>query len=151
MQVNEIMTTDVQCVDPETTVEEASRLMLENDIGTVLVCEDDQLLGIVTDRDIVLRSVADGQEPGSFPVRHVMSDRLYFCYGEEEVDQAAFRMKHKQVRRLPVLDNDRRLIGIISLGDIALGMSNESLIGETLEGVSESDRYHRCNILLAED
>lgn len=151
MQVNEIMTPNVQCIDPEATVEEAARIMQSMDIGSILVCEDDQLLGIVTDRDIVLRSVAESQPPADTPVREVMSNRLFFCYEDEDVDQTAFRMKEKQVRRLPVLDADRHLVGIVSLGDIAVGSTNEQVVGEALSGVSEPDRYQRCNILLAEE
>jgi CBS domain-containing protein len=151
MQVNDIMTTEVQCVEPETSVEEAARLMLLMNIGSVLVCEQNELLGIVTDRDIVIRCVADGKHPANTAVRDVMTSRLFFCYEEEDVEEAAFRMRDKQVRRLPVLNGDRQLTGILSLGDVALESGNEKMTGETLEAVSESDRYHRCNVLLAEE
>ena len=136
MKVHEIMTAHARCVGPDNTLVEAAGLMRELDVGALPVCEDDRIAGIVTDRDIVLRSTADGRDPNSTAVRDVMSPGVVHVTADQEVDEAARVMEERQVRRLPVLGRDRRLVGIVSLGDIALS-SNPAFSGLALRDVSE--------------
>jgi CBS domain-containing protein len=136
MLVREVMTCGVEVVHPDTTLEEAAAKMELFDIGLLPVYADDQLLGTLTDRDITVRSVALGQDPTEDRVRDVMSREVVHCFEDQEVDEAARLMQDKQIRRLPVLSRDKRLVGIISLGDLA-EIVDEKLAGETLGQVSE--------------
>lgn len=138
MLVRDIMTRDVQCVQPETSLDEAARRMRDLDVGPLPVCgEDDRLAGIVTDRDITVRAVAEGKDPRSTKVRDVMTPGILYCFEDQDVVEAAETMEDKQVRRLVVLDHNKRLAGIISLGDLAVKTRDERLAGETIEAVSE--------------
>lgn len=137
MQVFEAMTPEVTTVSPDTTLTEAARLMKENGIGPLPVCDGERLVGMLTDRDITIRATADGMAPGSTLVRQVMTPEVVCCFEGDDVRQAAEIMQRKQLRRLLVVDSDGRLSGIVSLGDIALQTGDEQLSGETLERVSE--------------
>jgi CBS domain-containing protein len=137
VQVFETMTPDVVTVKPDTTLAEAARLMRENGIGPLPVCEGDRLLGMLTDRDITVRATAEGLDPESTPVRSVMTPEVVCCFEGDDVRQAADIMQRAQLRRLLVVDRDGRLAGIVSLGDIALQTGDEKLAGATLERVSE--------------
>jgi CBS domain-containing protein len=137
MLVREVMTCGVAVVHPDTTLEEAAAKMERFDIGLLPVCADDQLLGTLTDRDITVRSVAHGEDPTEDRVRDVMSREVVHCFEDQDVDEAARLMQEKQIRRLPVLSRDQRLVGIVSLGDLAVEIGDEQLAGETLEQVSE--------------
>src|ERR1044071_5976720 len=106
MKVNQIMTAHARCVGPDNTLVEAAGLMRELDVGALPVCEDDRVAGIVTDRDIVLRSTADGRAPNSTAVRDVMSPGVVHVSADQDVDEAARVMEERQIRRLPVLGRD---------------------------------------------
>jgi CBS domain-containing protein len=136
MQVKEIMTRDVKTVAPHETLQAAAATMKELDVGLLPVCEGDRLLGMITDRDITVRGVADGADAGSHRVRDVMTTDVIFCYEDQDVHEVARLMTDKQVRRLVALSRDRRLVGIVSLGDLAVQTGDEQLAGETLENVS---------------
>src|SRR5688572_13508880 len=118
MKVHEIMTAHARCVAPDNTLVEAAGLMRHLDIGAVPVCDNDRLAGMVTDRDIAVRAVADGRDPNSTSVRDVMSQGIIYIFADQEVEEAVRLMEEKQVRRLPVLNREKRLVGIIALGDI---------------------------------
>lgn len=137
MKVHEIMTTRARCVGPDNTLVEAAGLMRQLDIGAVPVCEGDHLLGMLTDRDIAIRAVADGRDPNTTLVRDVMSHGLIYASAEQEVEEIVRLMENKKIRRIPVLNRARRLVGIISLGDIAV-TSNPAFSGLALREVSES-------------
>ena len=137
MQVSKVMTRDAECVRPDNTLQEAARKMRDLDVGPLPVCEDDRLVGMVTDRDIAVRGTAEGRDPKSATVRQVMTPELVYCYEDQDVGEAARLMKENQVRRLVVLNRDKRLVGIVSLGDLAVETGNEKLAGNTLEAVSE--------------
>jgi CBS domain-containing protein len=137
MKLSEIMSRDVRCLPPDATLHEAAKLMAEGDFGAVPVCEDDHLAGMVTDRDIVVRGVATGAKPDQATLREVMSPRITFCFDDQSVEDAAQLMEERQIRRLPILSRDKRLIGIVSLGDIAVEFRRDALTGEVLERVSE--------------
>jgi CBS domain-containing protein len=137
MRVNEVMTPGVECVGPDTTIQEAARKMRDLDVGPLPVCDDDRLAGMVTDRDITVRATAEGRDPRTTPVREVMTPDLVYCFEDQDVEEAARLMEAKQVRRLLVLDRGQRLVGIVSLGDLAVKTGDEPRAGEALERVSE--------------
>ena len=137
MQVNEIMTRYAECIAPDACVQEAAERMKALDIGALPVCEDDRILGMVTDRDIAIRCVAEGKDACSVMVRDIMTPQVIYCFEDQDVTEAAKLMHDKQVRRLPVLNRRKRLTGIVSIGDLAVEDGNEQLVGEALEGISE--------------
>jgi CBS domain-containing protein len=144
MQVKDVMTTDVECVCPKTTLREAAQKMKELDVGPLPVCgDDDRLAGIITDRDIAVRAVAAGLDPGTAQVRDIMTPNIIYCFEDQEVSDAAHMMEQNQIRRLAVLNRKKRLVGIVSLGDLAVDTGDEQLAGHTLEAISEPAMPHR--------
>ncbi len=138
MQVKDVMTPGVECVRPVTTLQEAARMMRDLDVGALPVCGDnDRLIGILTDRDIVIRAIADGQDAKRVRAKDVMTPDIVYCFEDEGIDDAARLMKESQIRRLVVLNRDKRLVGIMALADLAVKTRDEVLSGETLEQVSE--------------
>jgi CBS domain-containing protein len=117
MIVRDAMTPDVCIVTPDQTIREAARLMAENDLGALPVRENDRLIGMLTDRDIAVRGVATGCSPDA-KVRHVMSTEVLYCFDDEDLDDVAKNMGDIKVRRLPVVNRDKRLVGIVSIGDV---------------------------------
>jgi len=136
MKVHEIMTAHARCVSPENTLVEAAGLMRELDVGALPVCEGDRVLGMITDRDITVRAVANRRDPNATTVSEVMTPDATTVFADQEVEQAARVMQQREVRRLPVLGRENRLVGIVSLGDIAMS-SNPAFSGTTLREVSE--------------
>jgi CBS domain-containing protein len=143
MRVNEVMTRGVECIDPDATLQEAAAKMKSLDIGPLPVCENDRLVGMLTDRDITVRATAEGEAPTDIRVRDIMTPEVVWCFEDELVSEAARRMQEKQVRRLLVLNRAKRLVGIVSLGDLAIETGDEQLTGQTLEAVSEPNRPSR--------
>lgn len=135
MKVNQIMHTGVEWVSPETSVIAIAKIMRDNDIGAVPVGENDRLVGMVTDRDIVCRAIAENRDLAKSHVRDVMTKNVIYCYADEEVEDAIHLMEQKQVRRLPVINKSKRMVGMISLGDISHRMGHQ-LTGELTEAVS---------------
>ena len=135
MQVSEVMTPGVQFIHPEQTLREAARIMAESDIGALPVGENDRLVGLVTDRDMVIRGLAEDKGPET-KVRDVMTEDVKYCYEDEKVDHVAHNMGEIQVRRLPVMDRDKRLVGIVAMADLAI-KRGPSVAGETIKEVSE--------------
>lgn len=136
MHISEVMTRSPESIGPEATVKEAAERMRDLGVGALLVCDRDQLVGVLTDRDIATRSVSAGRDPLADLVRDAMTPEIVFCYGDQEVSDAANLMKEKQIRRLPILDRANRLIGIVSLGDLAVATNDKQLAGEALERIS---------------
>lgn len=142
MKVSDCMTPGVQVINPQESVAEAARIMRSNEVGFLPVAENDQLVGTVTDRDIVIRAVAHDRGPET-PVAEVMSRELLFCFDDEDLDDASAKMSDAQVRRLPVLDREMRLIGVLTLGDIAQASDDDGTrAGETLSKVTEAGGMH---------
>jgi CBS domain-containing protein len=137
MHVREIMTRGVECVAPDNTLQEAAAKMKARDIGPLPVCEGDRLVGMITDRDITVRATAEGEDPLTILVRDIMTPEAVYCFEDQDVTEAARLMKDKQIRRVLVLSRDQRLVGIVSLGDLAVDTGDEELSGQTLEAVSE--------------
>ena len=140
MKISEVMTTDVQTISADQTAREAASFMLRSEAGSIPVCEGDKVIGMITDRDIAVRGVAEGRGPET-PVRELMSDGVVCARADDNVDDVARRMSQEQVRRLPVLDNEERLVGIVSLGDLARETLGEHA-HEALEGVSQPGGQH---------
>jgi len=138
MQVCDVMTEGAQCIRPDTTVQEAARKMRDMDIGMLPICgTNDRLTGMVTDRDIAVRADAEAMDARTTPVRAVMTGEVIYCYEDQDIRDAAHLMRDRQVRRLVVLNRDKHLVGIVSLGDLAVDAGDVALVGDTLEGVSE--------------
>ncbi len=137
MKVNEIITHDPEVIRPETALIEAAQKMKSLDIGMLPICDGDRLVGVITDRDITVRGVAQGYDPKTARVQEVMTPEVIYCFDDEDVKEAAKKMEEKKVRRLPVLNREKRLVGIVSLGDLAVRTGKEKLAGEVLERVSE--------------
>ncbi|HHW09576.1 MAG TPA: CBS domain-containing protein [Firmicutes bacterium] len=142
MNVKDIMTTQVAYVDANATVAEAAKLMQKHNIGSVPVCEGTRVVGIITDRDIVVRNVAHGKSADSTPVREVMTSKVHTVSPETDIQQVAGIMAEQQVRRLPVVEGDR-LVGMISLGDLATEALYDVEVARTLGEISEPSRPFR--------
>jgi CBS domain-containing protein len=137
------MTREVETIDPSATLEDAALRMKTLDVGMLPVCNGDRLVGTITDRDITVRATATGAVPGMTYVREAMTPDLIYCEIGDDVRRAAGLMEAHQIRRLPVLDGDHRLVGIVSLGDLAVRTGDDELSGEVLEGVSEPGEGQR--------
>lgn len=141
MKISEVMTRNVKTVTLDTTAQEAAGFMLSEDAGSMPVSEGDRLIGMVTDRDIAVRGVAKGRGPET-PVRELMTDQVICVREDDDVDDVASKMSETQVRRLPVVDEDDRLCGIVSLGDLSRETNDESA-HQALEGVSQPGGQHQ--------
>jgi CBS domain-containing protein len=139
MNVSDVMTREVQVATPEQSIRDAAQLMMKIDAGTVPVGKDQKLVGMLTDRDIAVRAVAKGLGPDT-PVREIMSADVKYCFEDQSIEEVARNMADIQVRRLPVVNRDKRLVGILSLGDLAV-RSNWST-KEALRGVSTPGGEH---------
>jgi len=143
MKVNEVMTQRAECIRPDASLQEAAERMRTLEVGSLPVCDNDRLVGMLTDRDIIVRSVAAGHDPKADHVRDAMTPQVHYCFENQDVTEAAKLMREYQIRRLPVLTSDKRLAGIVSLGDLAVEDGNVQLVGETLEGISEPSSPQR--------
>lgn len=135
MKANKLMTRDVHVVSPDQSIQEVALAMAKLDAGSMPVGEKDRLVGMITDRDIVLRAVAEGLPPNT-PVRDVMTQEVKYCFDDEEIEDICQNMGDVQIRRLPVVNRGKRLVGILSLGDIALS-SAAGKAGNALKGISQ--------------
>jgi CBS domain-containing protein len=136
MIISEVMTREVRIASPDDTLECAARVMEEEDFGSLPVAENDRLVGMLTDRDITIRAVARGLAPQDSKVREVMSTEVRYVYDDESVRDVARVMGDLHVRRLPVLNREKRLVGIVSLGDLAL--STPTSAGDALQSIAEA-------------
>src|SRR6266566_3065646 len=135
MQVQEIMCANVHMADPNMTIREAAGRMRANNIGALPIGENDRLIGMVTDRDIVVRAIAENRSPADTTVREVMSKGICYCFEDDDIARAAQVMAKYQVRRLPVVDRNKRLVGFVALAD--LGRSEHAAAQGALKGISE--------------
>jgi len=137
MKVDEILSADPQCISPEASVMEAAQQMKSLDVGMLPVCENDRLVGSITDRDITVRAVASDFVPHDAKVGQVMTHEVVYCFDDEGVHDAALLMEQRQIRRLPVLNRQKQLVGIISLADLAVRAGRVKLVGEVLGQISQ--------------
>jgi CBS domain-containing protein len=131
------MTSNVEVIRPDAVLSEAAAKMKTLDVGLLPVCDGDRLQGTVTDRDITVRGIAEGHDPSKTKVGDIMSTDLAYCFEDAEIADALRLMEERQIRRLPVLSPEKRLVGIVSIGDLAVQGGREGRIGETLKEVSE--------------
>jgi CBS domain-containing protein len=141
MKVSEVMTREVQTVRPDQRVQDAASFMLSADAGSIPVTDGDRLIGMITDRDIAVRGVAKGFGPET-PVRELMTDEIICAREDDDVDDIASKMSEAQIRRLPVVDSEERLCGIVSLGDLSREADPDSA-AEALEGVTQPGGRHQ--------
>jgi CBS domain-containing protein len=139
--VKDIMTSGAICVGPNENLTEAARMMGELDVGALPICDNDRLAGMITDRDITVRAVGQGRDPQTTKVRDAMSEGIVFIYEDQDVEEAARIFETKKIRRLPVLNRAKRMVGIVSLGDLAVN-GGTSISGEALKEVSEPSHSH---------
>ena len=132
-RISDVMTTNVKVVRPDDTVQNAAKMMAEMDVGAIPVCDGKRLQGMITDRDITIRATAEGRG-GDTAVREVMTTDVIWCTEDDDTQDVLQRMGDAQVRRIPVIDQDRNLVGIVALGDLAL--EDEDNVDETLRDIS---------------
>jgi CBS domain-containing protein len=134
--IKDVMSPDVQVISPDATIAEAARCMRDGDFGMMPVGENDRMIGSISDRDIAVRAVADGRG-GDAKVRDVMSDGIQWAYEDESIERAVAIMSEHQIRRLPIVNRDKRLVGIVALGDIAVKEPEPAPAAEALCEISE--------------
>lgn len=135
MLVKDVMSKDVEWITPDTPMQQAALKMRDLDVGSLPVGAKDKVIGMITDRDIACRGVAVGCDPASTMVAEIMTKKVTWCYDDQDVNDAAQLMEEKQLHRLPVMNREKRMTGMLSLGDLALHTSHE-LSGEVIEAVS---------------
>ena len=136
MQINQVMTRNPEVLRPEASVREAAQRMKELDVGMFPICDGERLIGTITDRDIALRATADGRDADETTVKDVMTQEVDYCFEDQDAEEAVDMMNANQIRRLPILNRDKRLVGIVSLGDLATRAEDPSLSAEALAGIS---------------
>lgn len=141
MKIRDAMTRDVRMVRPDQTIRDAAQLMAQMDIGALPVQDNDRLVGMITDRDIAVRAVAEGKGADA-RVRDVMSNEIKYCYDDQTVEEVTRNMGEQRLRRLPVMSRDKRLVGILSLGDLAREEQSQDEAGEALCGISRPGGQH---------
>jgi CBS domain-containing protein len=127
VKVKEVMTGRVECIGPQDTCDVCARKMRDLDIGCLPVCDNDRIVGIVTDRDIVCRCLAEGKNPLEHPVFQIMTKGCIWCYDDQDLGHAEALMEEHQIRRIAVMSRDKRLVGILSLGDLAVRTNDEHM------------------------
>ncbi|NCC22678.1 MAG: CBS domain-containing protein [Alphaproteobacteria bacterium] len=135
MKIKDILSRDVELANPDTTIADVARKMKERNCGSIPVSENDRLVGMITDRDIAIRCVAEGLDCASMTAEQIMTPGILYCYDDEDAEEVARNMAETKVRRLPVVNRDKKLVGIVSLGDLAVGCEDESITGEVLERI----------------
>lgn len=146
-RIADVMTRRPRVIQPDATVADAAAMMRSLDVGALPVCDGTRLIGMLTDRDITIRSTADGRDPHLTPVRDVMSAGVAWANEDDLVDEAARIMREHRIRRLPIVDERHSLVGVVSLGDLAVDVANDKLSGDTLEQISEKTQKPREKVL----
>ncbi|HET7879848.1 MAG TPA: CBS domain-containing protein [Acetobacteraceae bacterium] len=136
MKVADVMTTTVRLIRPDQTLREAANMMFDDDIGAIPVADKERLVGMVTDRDIAIRGIAQGKGPDA-KVGEIMTEQVKYCFADEDLDQVSRNMASLQMRRLPVMDREKRLVGIVSLGDLAVTNRSRAQAEQALHGISQ--------------
>ena len=136
MKLNQIMTRDVEVIHPDDTLQTAAEKMRSRDIGFLPVCDGDRLIGVLTDRDLITRALAEGTESKAMLGRDLVTSPAIYCFDDQNVDEAAKLMHDNQIRRLVVLSRDKQMVGVVSLGDLAMNIDDKKS-GDVLQSVSE--------------
>lgn len=141
MHVKEIMSSEVKTIPPSTLVKEAAQIMRDEDIGFLVIADNDSLIGTITDRDIVTRGVSEVNDLSGISVDEVMSDKVLTCYEENTIDEVAMLMNEEQVQRVPVFNDKNEMVGVVSIGDLAQHL-NSVQVGQSLKGIKERSTTH---------
>lgn len=141
--LKDIMTPDVEVITPHATVQEAALMMKDLNVGAIPVCDGDKLFGMVTDRDLVIRVLAEGRNPKVVPVSKAMSSGVVYCFEDDDIEKASHLMAQRQIRRLPILSSANKLVGIVTLGDLAVHGENPQRSSNVLEQVSSPAHPNR--------
>ncbi|TWC11469.1 MULTISPECIES: CBS domain-containing protein [unclassified Pseudomonas] len=136
MKINEIMSREVRTIAPDTPLREVARIMRQADIGALVINQDDRMAGMITDRDLVIRAMAEGMDMNT-PVSRIMSDEVRYCFEDEEIDHVAKNMAQLEKRRLPVVNRDKRLVGMVSLANVA-SCNADKVSANLLRGVARA-------------
>jgi CBS domain-containing protein len=128
----------VQCIAPDTKIVEAAKKMKKLDVGFLPVCDDGRLAGVLTDRDIVTRVLAEGRAIRTTTAHGIMTNEVFWCYEDQDVEEVAGRMQDKEVRRVLILNRDKRLVGVVSIGDLAKAQGAERVAGETVRKIAKA-------------
>jgi len=134
--IRDVMTRDVEVIRPNDTLREAARMMRDLDVGPIPVCDGQRVQGMITDRDIVVRAIAEALDPAQTRVADIMTKGIEFCFDDDQAEDVLERMAEQQLRRFIVVDRDKKLVGIVALGDLA-GSESGQRVGKALEGISE--------------
>ena len=137
MQVSQIMNRNVRVIRPDTNVRQAAQEMKTLDVGALPVCDGQSLLGMITDRDIAIRAVADAKDPQNTRVSDIMSPEVVWCFDDASTEEVAAKMADHQVRRIPIVDRQKKLVGVVALADLATSQEDSDTKADTIEGVSE--------------
>ena len=138
MKVSEIMSRNVECIESKASIKDAADKMRSLDVGFLPVCESDTVVGTLTDRDITIRHVADGQNPYRVKARDIMTPNALYCYEDQNVEEVGRYMQEHEVRRVLIYDRGQQLVGVLSLGDLSKVAGEECLAGETLKDIAEA-------------
>ena len=139
MKIRDIMTKQVEIVSPNTSLRDAARMMRDSDVGFLPVGENDRLVGTLTDRDIAIRAVAEGKDANA-KVSDAMSPNIEYVFEDQDSSEAAQLMSSKQIRRLPVMSREKRLVGVLAIGDLATKTGDDDVVGQTVQDVSEPSK-----------
>ncbi|GJL62521.1 MAG: CBS domain-containing protein [Nitrospirales bacterium] len=142
IKIRDIMTVEIDVVDPETNIQDAAEKMKELGIGIIPICQNHNLIGMLTDRDIIVRAVAEKKEPLHTPVQEVMTQNVIMAYEDQDIEEAERLMSHHQSRRLPIVNQSNLFVGMLTLGDLA-SRSPKEFAGEVLEEVSQPSKPSR--------
>lgn len=137
MLVKECMTSHVEVGNPDMTLLEVAKKMRDGDFGILPLGENDRLVGMITDRDLTIRGIAEGKDPKSVKVREIMTESVFYCFDDQTLEEVAEELGEHQIRRLPVLNRQKRLVGILTLGDLAQSIEHPDNIEETLAKISK--------------
>ena len=143
MKLHEVMTKDVEIIHPEDTLQTAAQKMRDRNIGFLPVCDGDRLIGVLSDRDMIVRALADGMDSSAIVGRDLITSPAIYCFDDQSLDEAAKLMHDNQIRRLVILNrSDKRMVGVISLGDLAINV-DDKLSGDVLQSISEPESINR--------
>ena len=143
-QLKDVMSHNVKVLSPDATLMDAARQMRDGDFGLMPISENDRMIGAISDRDIVVRAIAEHKGPDT-PVREVMSNSILWAYENDSVEKATKIMSENQIRRLPIVNADKRLVGIVALGDLAVEAADMKPAGEALTGISQPSQPHHTH------
>jgi CBS domain-containing protein len=143
MKIKDIMTRNLATIPAQASVQAAAEKMSERDVGMLPVCQGERVIGLLTDRDITVRAIAEGRNPARTRVTDIMTTEYFYCFDHEDVREAVETFEKVQIRRLPIFNRRKKLVGVLSIGDLAVDTGNKLLAGEVLKKVSEPERL-RC-------